>query len=122
MDPDKWAKIETLFHQLRNVPQTERPAFLERAAEASPEIRKEIESLLAHDQSNNESFRQAFAKAAADALRKDTGQSKALLGRNIGPYQVLSFIAAGGMGEVYRARHSKLDRDVALKLLPAHVS
>src|SRR5262245_40172614 len=42
-----------------------------------------------------------------------------LPGAMLGPYQVLSAIGAGGMGEVYRARDTKLNRDVALKILPA---
>ncbi len=45
-----------------------------------------------------------------------------LRGKRLGPYEILSPIGAGGMGEVYRARDSKLDRDVAIKVLPAHLS
>jgi len=41
------------------------------------------------------------------------------VGARLGPYQVLAPIGAGGMGEVYRARDSKLDREVAIKILPA---
>jgi eukaryotic-like serine/threonine-protein kinase len=43
-------------------------------------------------------------------------------GTRLGPYEILAPIGAGGMGEVYRARHNKLDRDVAIKVLPESVA
>ena len=41
------------------------------------------------------------------------------LGSNLGPYEVISLLGAGGMGEVYRARDPRLNRDVAIKVRPA---
>ncbi len=43
-------------------------------------------------------------------------------GTRLGPYEILSPLGAGGMGEVYRARDTKLNRDVAIKVLPAHLA
>src|SRR5271156_782570 len=43
-------------------------------------------------------------------------------GAKLGPYEILSPLGAGGMGEVYRARDSRLDRTVAIKVLPSHLS
>src|SRR5713226_9610849 len=45
-----------------------------------------------------------------------------LPGKRLGPYEILSAIGAGGMGEVYRARDTRLDRVVAIKVLPAHLA
>ena len=43
-------------------------------------------------------------------------------GRQLGPYEIVSAIGAGGMGEVYKARDTRLDRTVAIKVLPEHVA
>ena len=43
-------------------------------------------------------------------------------GEKLGPYEIVSAIGAGGMGEVYKARDTRLDRTVAIKVLPDHIA
>src|SRR6266540_2847824 len=60
--------------------------------------------------------------ALDDALPSSTKPptpSESLIGHKIGNYEILALIGAGGMGEVYLARDARLDRQIALKILPA---
>ena len=69
--------------------------------------------------------RQFFASRAS-GLPFDGGYNGALMaftpGKKLGPYEIVSALGAGGMGEVYRARDTRLDRTVAIKILPADLS
>jgi len=77
-------------------------------------LRSEVEALLAADNQLALIDEPAVA-AVAQGLAKDRA---AIVGRRLGPYEVVGLLGAGGMGEVYRARDTTLDRDVALKILP----
>ncbi len=84
------------------------------------DLRREVESLLARASDASGFLETNALELAGRALAG--ARTTAMLGRRLGPYEVQSFIGAGGMGEVYLARDTRLARNVAIKCLPAHVT
>jgi Tol biopolymer transport system component len=78
-------------------------------------LRREVDTLLAHAQTAERFLESPIGEVAAHVLADDRRAS--LMGRQIGSYQILSLVGAGGMGDVYRARDTKLGRDVAIKVV-----
>src|SRR6185503_11267832 len=115
MRPERWREIEDLYHQALALKGGERAAFLDRACEGDDDLRRELESLLSFE-SRAENFIELPAFEVAATMLRD--QTPSPIGKNIGPYQILSLIGAGGMGEVYLALDSRLGRKIALKVLP----
>lgn len=114
---------ERLYDRARALPPEERAAFLDEACRDDPELRDELLSLL--DQAEDA---EAFFGLLDDALVAailSAGDGPPPVGpsltpgRVVGPYRILERIGTGGMGTVYRARDTRLDRDVALKFLPS---
>jgi eukaryotic-like serine/threonine-protein kinase len=106
--------LKRVYHSALELAENERPAFLEKACAGDEALRQEVESLLRSAPSGDRFIEEPALKVAVFAQEN----SQSLLGQQLGSYKILSLLGAGGMGEVYRARDSKLNRDVALKVLP----
>src|SRR5688572_17614749 len=115
MNQERRQLVDRLFDSALELPSGERSAFLDEACAGDAELRKELESLIAHDCAG--SFMETPASEEATRLIAGEG-ARSLTGQTIGPYKILEKIGAGGMGEVYLALHTRTNRQVALKVLP----
>src|SRR5262245_15862795 len=117
MASDRWEQVKRIYDSALSREASWRAAYLDQACAGDEALRQEVESLLAYE-TQAENFIEAPALAMAAGLLAQEPAGSAV-GRRIGPYQTLSLLGAGGMGEVYLAEDSRLGRKVALKLLPA---
>src|SRR5580765_3064535 len=115
MASDRWQQISQLYHDALTRDVAERAAFLAVACGADEPLRREVESLLAQPESAQALLEGSALQSAAQIM--DAGAA-ALIGQRLGVYHLQAWLGAGGMGEVYRGHDSKLERDVAIKILP----
>ncbi len=121
MQADEYGQAVDLFDQLRELPESHWAAALEAACAGNPELRAQVARLLKADRkaAGAKFLENSAIEDAARLIAAPGGLGTLSPGSRLGPYEIVAALGAGGMGEVYRARDSQLNRDVAIKVLPA---
>ena len=128
MNSERLKQIERLYHAALDRDPSEQEQYLAEASAGDEALRAEVESLLRYHRRGADFIEPARADQPLSPIGgflervRNAAMPGRFVGHVFGSYEVKSLIAAGGMGEVYRAIDTRLDRVVAIKILPTHLS
>lgn len=115
MPPKDLNQVESVFHAALDLPIAERRAYLQQVCNGDEQLLAEVSSLLSSVESSNGFMEQPALTAGLNVLLNTSRDS--LLGKSFGVYKIISPLGQGGMGDVYLAEDTRLNRKVALKFL-----
>lgn len=122
MNPERWRQIDELLDAVLELPEIEREAFLSAKCDGDEELKNEVLSLLRAESASAGNFMEHSAMdlmAQEIAGRSRDFDSNLPAGKELGNYKIEKQIGSGGMGDVFLAQDTRLNRKVALKILPA---
>ena len=123
---ERWNEIKDKLLEALRLEPSQRAVYLAQTGATDPELRSELESLIAFHERTGTDFLNAPWPPAVSVLalqvEPDAGNTLLAAGTRLGPYEVQALLGAGGMGEVYRARDIRLNRIVAIKVIPRSLS
>jgi len=120
MSPEHWQQVERIYHDVAARAPGERDAFLRQACAGDEALRCEVERLLEVNSAAGDFLEAPAIQLESRALAASCRRMSS--GTRIGPYEVTGPLGAGGMGEVYKARDTRLNRTVAIKVLPEYAA
>ena len=124
LKPERWQQISRIFNRAISLDAAARAAYVEEKCGTDSDLRAEVERLIeSHDQAEEGDF--IGGLAVEDVAEHLPGGEERLAlhkGQRFGDYLILDHLGTGGMGEVYLAKDSRLDRTVALKILASDIA
>lgn len=120
MNAERWKQIDELLDAVLEIPNERREDFLAEKCAGDDELKREVLSLLDAQRETDKFLENSAMNLMAKEIARENGtEIFSLVGKKFGTYKIEKQIGAGGMGEVYLAYDAKLNRKVALKILPA---